>query len=558
MLTVVSVDGSQPAPSAAPATTSAPRAARAGAAPAVPAPWWLAIVLAVGGGVAGFLAFPRFSLWWLAPVCLALLITAVRGRGPRAAAAIGYVHGWAMLAPLLNWTSIQVGPVPWLALTGLEAVFHAAAAAAISVCLRLPNSAARWATVAGCWVGAEALQGRVPFGGFAWSKLAFTQADAPTIGLAAIGGAPLVSFAVALAGAGLAETVRRVAAGPRPGRRWATRAGQLAVIGLVLASGLLVPLPTAAQDGVVRVAGIQGSVPKMGLDFNAKRRAVLDKHAQLTREFAAQVQAGTAPPPDLVVWPENASDIDPFANPDAFREIDAAVTAIGATTLVGTLVANAETGLIRNTVLAWQPGQGPTQRYAKRAPVPFAEYVPYRDFFRAITPLVDQAGHFEAGDTVGMMTLPTPHGTVRAGILICFEVVPDRLVADVIDADANLLVVPTNNATFGFTDESRQQLAISRLRAVETGRAVAHVSTVGVSAIIAPDGTPLASSTLFNATILQADVPLRSSLTVASRLRSGPEWALTLLALLGIAAGARIEGPPRRGRRPNFSPRRNR
>ncbi len=527
----------------------------------------VALVLAVGGGLLGVLAFPRYSLWWVAPLSLAALILAVRGRSGRAAAGLGFLHGLAMLVPLLSWTGIQVGALPWLALATMEAGFHALGGWALCLTQRVRPAAPmdgvrrRGAPVLGVlrllgtaavWVGVEAAQQRIPFGGFAWSRWAFTQTDAPTLGLAALGGAPLVTFAVGVAAAALAELVRRPdRSRSRAGLRMLGLAAT--VVGVTLA-GALVPRPTAAQDGSIRVAGIQGSVPKMGLDFNAKRRAVLDKHASATRQLAERVQAGDATQPDLVVWPENASDIDPYRNADAYREIEAAVDAVGAPTLVGTLVLNDRTGLLRNTVLRWEPGVGPTAGYAKRAPVPFAEYVPYRSFFRAITPLVDKAGNFEAGDEVGLMQVRVRAGTaqersVPLGVLICFEVVPDRLVSDVVDAGAQMLVVPTNNATFGFTDESRQQLAISRLRAVEYGRAVAHVSTVGVSALIAPDGSLVDAGPLFTPTTLEGTMPLRTSTTIAARLGEAPEWLLTGLALGTVVLGLRLSAKPKRATR---------
>ncbi len=538
-------------------------------------PAWLAFLFAAGGGALSVLAFPHYSIWWLAPISLTLLALAVRGRRGRGGAWLGFVHGLAMLIPLLSWTGIQVGALPWLALSVLEAGFHAVGGLALALTIRLaasPGELSRWRRLAwavarlggtaAVWVGVEALQSRIPFGGFGWSSLAFSQADAPTLGLAALGGAPLVTFAVGLAGVSLAELIvvltsgrqwtssRLRARGPQPETsgtrqphgalaRWGRAGALLTVAVVVTLAGVAVPRPTAAQDGTIDVAGIQGSVPQMGMEFNAKRRAVLDKHAGLTQQLAADVKAGRYPQPDLVVWPENASDIDPYANPDAYQEISAAVDAAAAPTLVGTLVLNQNSGRIRNTVLVWQPGIGPTAAYAKRDPVPFAEYVPYRSFFRAITPLVDKAGDMEPGTAVGALPVATRRGSVTVGILICFEVVPDTLVRDVVDHGAQILIVPTNNATFGFTDESRQQLAISRLRAVETGRAVAHVSTVGVSALIAPDGTVVSGSPLFSPTILSGRLPLRSSVTVATHLGSLPEWTITGLAVLAAALGWR-------------------
>ena len=132
-------------------------------------------------------------------------------------------------------------------------------------------------------------------------------------------------------------------------------------------------------------------------------------------------------------------------------------------------------------------------------------------------------------------------GPARIGDVICFEVAYDGLVRAPVAQGADLLVVQTNNATFGYTNESVQQLAMSRLRAVESGRSVVHISTVGISAVIEPDGTVMRRSGHFDQEVLEADVPLRTAKTVATRVGEAPEWLLAgaglVLALLGARSG---------------------
>lgn len=167
-----------------------------------PVPYWVGLALSVISGVVLLLSFPSYSLWWLAPVGVATLALAVHRRRPRTGAFFGFITGVVFFAPLLNWTSTHVGPAPWLLLVGLQAAYIALLGLALAlvspVVDRRPWS---WPLVIGVlWVAQEALRGRTPFGGFPWGRLAFSQADAPTVRLAAIGGAPLVSFAVAVAG----------------------------------------------------------------------------------------------------------------------------------------------------------------------------------------------------------------------------------------------------------------------------------------------------------------------------------------------------------------------
>jgi apolipoprotein N-acyltransferase len=510
--------------------------------------WPWRTLLAALGGAAMLLAFPGTGLAGLAPLGPAALTLAVRGRRARGGAWLGLVTGLAFFVPLLSWTGIYVGLLPWLALAVAQALFVALLGAASAVVSRL-RFWPLW--TAALWVGAEALRGRLPFGGFPWGRLGFSQTEGPLLSLAAYGGVPLVSFAVALAGTLLALAVLRVAAlwraGDGAGRAAALRAAAAATAGVLLvpAVGALawLPLPGSsltAGGEPLTVALIQGNVPRAGLDFNAQRRAVLDNHVQRTLELAQAVEAGDQAQPDLVIWPENSSDIDPYANDDAARAIDRAAQAIGVPILVGAVVDGPD-DTVRNTAIVWDPENGPGETYDKRHPVPFAEYIPYRSFFRMFSDKVDMVRRdFRAGDEVGVLDV----GGADLGDLICFEVVYDGLTRDVVQGGAGMLVVQTNNATFGFTDESEQQLALSRLRAVEHGRTVTIAATSGISAVVAPDGSVVRSTSLFTPAVVVADIAQRDGTTLATRVGAAPEWVLTALG-----AGALIAAVVRRRRR---------
>jgi apolipoprotein N-acyltransferase len=377
-------------------------------------------------------------------------------------------------------------------------------------------------------------------GGFPWGRLGFSQVDGPFTGLAAYGGVPLVSFAVALTGALLAAAVLAAARGARTGGTAGLRAGVLAMAGVLAVPliGTLAGLPLAGssltEGGPTRtVAVVQGNVPRAGLDFNAQRRAVLDNHADQTQELAAAVARGDAAQPDLVIWPENSSDIDPYSNADAGAVITRAARAIGAPILVGAVV-EGPGRYISNTGIVWDPVTGPGETYVKRHPVPLAEYVPARSFFRFFSPLVDRVTDFVHGTQDGNLTI----ADANVGDVICFEVAYDGLVSDVVDGGAGMIVVQTNNATFGFTDESEQQLAMSRLRAVEYGRTVVVAATSGISAIVAPDGSLVHRSQLFTPDTFVEPIAQRDSRTVAERLGAGPEWVLTALGVGAVLAVA--------------------
>ena len=502
------------------------------------------LVGAAAAGLALYASFPPLGLWWLAPVGIALALAVVDGVRLRTALGLGLVVGVAYQWPLLHWTGTYVGAV-WLFLLVLLAVVVAVPVAAMGAVARLPG-APLWQ--AGVWVAGEAVIGRVPFGGFPWAKLAFGQPDGVLAPLAAVGGAPLVGAVVVLLGAGLHAVVR----GRHRGRA-ATGLGVLAVLVGVVAGPLAslgVPHGPQPGDRTVTVAAVQGNVPRAGLDFAAQRRAVLDNHVARTRALAAAVRAGTTPRPDLVVWPENSSDVDPFRNPDAGAEIQQVTDEVGAPVMVGAVLSgtrDANGALVqgpRNAAVVWLPGAGPSAQYVKRHLLPFGEYIPIRPVARVFAGLqVDRVTDFVPGTGSGVL----PVGPARVGVATCYEVVFDDAVRDTVLGGADLLAVPTNNATFGYTDMTYQQQGMSRVRAVEHDRSVVIAATSGQSAVIAPDGSVVATTgALFTPGVLVERVPLRTTTTTATRLGALPEWVLTGVGVAALAAAAGIGGARRR------------
>ncbi|RAO56615.1 Apolipoprotein N-acyltransferase [Micromonospora saelicesensis] len=533
-----------------------------------PLPLRVAVPLAVAAGLALLVAFPPYGVWPLAPVGVALLAAAAHRRRLRAGAGLGFLTGVAFFAPLLAWTNLHTGYLPWVLLSLLQAGYLALLGAATAWVSPLVDRA-RWAwpALTGLlWVGQEALRDRTPFGGFPWGRLAFSQDSSPLLRLAALGGAPLITFVVALIGGLLVTavwqgwiTAQRDAPEPtttpgdavpgadgpldgpaRPGgavaRRWTPVVVPAVVAVALTAGGLLVPVATAGSGDTVTVAIVQGNVPRLGLDFNAQRQAVLNNHVDATIELAERVAAGQQRRPDLVVWPENSSDIDPLRNPTAGARISQAADTIGAPILVGAVLLGPDAGQVRNAGILWRPGTGADleQLYTKRHPVPFAEYVPLRDVARMVSKKVDLIRNdFVPGSTPGVVRA----GPTVLGDVICFEVAYDEVVRDTVTGGAQLLVVQTNNATFNVA-EARQQMAMVRLRAVEHGRPALMASTVGVSGFVAPDGR-VSDATGFNTReVVVRQLRLDDERTLATRLGWWPEVALAALAAAALVGAA--------------------
>ncbi|MFF7148819.1 apolipoprotein N-acyltransferase [Streptomyces griseoaurantiacus] len=508
----------------------------------------LPAALAALCGVLLYVSFPPRALSWLALPAFAGFGLLLRGRTWKSGLGLGYVFGLGFLLPLLVWTGVEVGPGPWLALVVAEAAFVALVGAGMTAVSRLPAWPV-WA--AALWIAGEAARARVPFGGFPWGKIAFGQADGIFLPLAAAGGTPVLGFAVVLCGFGLGEAVRLAVETRRTGalRRGAAVLALLSVavpVAGALAARTLVS--DKAEDGTTTVALIQGNVPRAGLDFNSQRRAVLDYHARETRRLAAEVEAGRKPRPDLVLWPENSSDIDPYANADAYAVIEGAAEAIKAPLSVGAVVERK--GKLYNEQILWEPGKGPRGIYDKRQIQPFGEFLPLRGMIGALnetwTSMVRQ--DFSRGHEPGVFTM----ADARVGLVTCYEAAFDWTVRSTVTDGAQLMSVPSNNATFDRSEMTYQQLAMSRVRAVEHSRTVTVPVTSGVSAVIMPDGRITQKTGMFVADSLVQKVPLRSSQTPATRLGVLPELALVLLAAGGL--GWAVSGAVRARRTAGTTP----
>ncbi|HEY7045464.1 MAG TPA: apolipoprotein N-acyltransferase [Nocardioidaceae bacterium] len=488
-------------------------------------------------GLAVAFAFPPYDLIWLMPFGLAGLMLTVRG-DPRGATPLrgrsgllqGFCFGMGFMLPLMRWITI-IGIDAWFALAVLEALFYALMG--LTWAWLRPE---RWWPIgfAATWVGAESLRGVIPFGGLPWGSLAFGLVDTPMVRWGRVGGTALVSFVVVLVVAVLVDVVER--------RDWGVRG--LAGVGVALALAVgsaALPVGIAGAAGTTQVAAVQGNVPGEGMNPFAERRAVLDNHATATVDFAARVRAGQAVAPDVVIWPENSTDIDPYSDASAYEEIDSAVRAIGVPTLVGAVVDGPGPDHVRNMGIVWSPTTGPGEQYVKRHPVPFGEYIPFRGLLTKFITRLDQIPRdFARGTFDSVLDL----GPVKVGDVICFEVAYDGLVRDAIEGGGQMLVVQTNNATYTGTGQLEQQFAISRYRAIETGRTVVVAATDGISGIIAPDGSVVAQTEEKTRAVLDENVELGEGITWG--LRAGPWVEAGLCALALVAVGLVLLRRPNR------------
>ncbi|AZZ51958.1 apolipoprotein N-acyltransferase [Rathayibacter festucae] len=501
------------------------------------APLWLAIPLAALGGATLDRGFPDSDVWPLAIVGTAAILFALAGRGFWSGALVGLVGGAVFWGVHIQWLTLYLGLVPWAALAGLQAIFFALSSGLTAMLLTrgqrvwtgpLGRMIGLPALVAALWVGRETITIQWPYGGFAWGRLALSQSMGPLADLAAWVGFSGLSFVVAFLAATLAQAVRTTSV---------PASGRAAVVAGFSIVALVFPAWPAPTEGTTRIAAVQGD-SDAGLFSQSYRGQILEDHTSATLPIIDEDV-------DMVVWPENGVDVDPTRNAQSAAVLDYLSSRMDAPFIVGTIT-NPSDDVFYNSSLLWKAGEGATQIYDKVHPVPFAEYMPDRAFWRMFAPdLVDLVSR---DYSIGTRSNVFDIDGILAGIAICFDISDDSLTNAMVDGGAQLVLAQTNNADFGRTDESVQQLAIARLRAIETGRSVVNISTVGTSAIIAPDGSTIDSLEWFEPGAMVDEVPLASVTTPALVWARNLGWYFLAASLIGLVSFVLRTREPRRRR----------
>lgn len=518
-----------------------PRTARPGTALPSRIPLLTALLLALLGGPLLDAAFPDQDIWALALPAVAIALVIARGRRLGASFLVGLVFGLSFYSIHIIWATEFLGIVPWAALSTLMALWWGLGTMLITLAYRWvprvwPSVTGRLillpAVVAGIWTAREGIASVWPYGGFAWGRVALSQSDSPVSPLFSLVGVAGVSFLLVLLVAVALEGVRER-------RVDALLRGTLVT---ALATALVaVPLWPTAVDGSIRVGAVQGNAKAGYFDPPENRGDNLDDQIQASLPILGEDL-------DVLLWPEGASDLDPNRSAFAARAFDSMSRQADAPLVAGIITARDPDGTplagdadddtrYFNTSVVWEAGEGPVDHYDKKHPIPFGEYIPHRAFWRPFAPdLIDLVQrNYTPGTTDTVVDLDG----VIAGLNICFDIVDDAIMTDSVREGAQVIFAQTNNADFGRTDESLQQLAIARVRAIELGRSVVNISTVGTSAIIHADGSIVQQLPTYEAGAMVADVPLSDSVTPAVVLGRPLELLVSALGLLVLVA-ARI------------------
>ena len=479
------------------------------------------------GGLIALYTFPTENIWVLTPLIPAFILLATLGVGFWKSFLIGFISGQVFYIAHIEWISLYLGPVPLLALSTLMALYFGLGTALTSyLYLRYKPKGTKlffFAFVAaGVWTVRELVANNFPYGGFPWSKLAMTQSESIFSNWVWWGGLSLLSFVMALLGALMALLVKHFRDRKLPKRAFVATALATMLIPVITPIGL-----TTEQSGEKVIAAVQGNA-NAGLFSNVDKGTILQNHIDATElvfdsELAAEI--------DLLVWPENASDIDPLRSQSAREKIEAVAASVDAPFVFGTLTVRGEESF--NSTLLWLPGVGPVDYYDKKQPVPFAEYAPDREFWRMFAPeLVDM---IPKGYSFGVRDGIYEIDDFVAGTLICFEIAEDSILRELATSGAQVILSQTNNADFGYSDETYQQAGIAQLRAIETGRAVVNVSTVGVSAIFLPNGEVLSEVDWYEPAVMVERVPLYTGNTPAMTVGVVFDWLVAALIFIFTA-----------------------
>lgn len=475
---------------------------------------------ATAAGAALSLAYEPVAFAYLLPFCLAALGLATRGIRARLGFLLGLLFGLAFYLSHTYWMSQSIGVGPWLGMSIGIALFYGAFGSVATLFHRL----AFWPVwLATGWVAIEYLRSIWPFSGMPWGRLSFAVVDTPAADALAYIGTTGVSFLLSLTGFLIAWTI------VGQGRDRVIGAGLVAGVLAVTVLPSLVPYRLSSYDTAI-VAAVQGGVPGRGDDVLLDSRQLTRNHLEATEALAADVSAGRVPEPDFVLWPENSTASDPFLESEIGEDLDRAAAAVGVPVVVGAIV-DGGPGEILNQGLVWDPVTGSGDRYTKHHPVTFGEYIPYRSYLDGAFAQLDRVPR----DMLrGVRRTPLRVGDIALANSICFDVAYDDAIYDQVRRGADLLTVQTSNAIFIFTDQIDQQFAITRLRAIESGRWLVVASTNGVSGVVRPDGTVVATTKTLEQAVLVEEVELMQGITPGVWLGLWPARLSWIVSILGL------------------------
>ena len=505
-------------------------------------------LIGASAGLAMYSAFPPLGWWWMTIPALALFISRIdEARAPRALT-VTVAFGMSMWLPLIDWVPMAVGMKPaWFVLAFAQTLF-------LCGWVLFTRWTQLWSWARGplmqaplyaiTWAGVDAARSRWPWSGFPWGSVALPQVDSSLGRLAPYGGTTLITVVVVF----LAVLVRRACAARDASvvrEHWFSRPALALIVAGAFIAPLAVTLPNQAENGMLRIGVVQGDIALPGAQAYSREGEVTDNNVRASLELASSPELAHDPI-DLAIWGEGSVDRDPLAFPAIGQAVDRAATALDAPILIGYTNLN-ERDRVKNWLAVWDPGTGMDEaaRYSKHVPVPFGEFIPFRDFIASFATEVAQSSKdMEAGEEPPLMTIEARDGrSVPLAVGICFEAAYPLVIGDGVARGGQAIIVPSNNYHFRSSGESAQQGQLLRMRAMEYSRSAVQASTTGHSYVIRPDGSILASTGTEETASLAADIPLRSSQTLtASAGENIPRAVMVATLVIAILTTATVIG----------------
>lgn len=432
-------------------------------------------------GALASLGFAPYSIWLAPIIALSLFFNILKKQWLTDRLLLSFIFGLGLLLPNQFWTGTYVGDLPWITLALMQS-FLFLPLAVVTPKGRKYNPL----LFAFGLVVSELLLRTIPFTGFGWSRLSFTQVDGF-----------LSSFYPLFGGVGVAFLIAFIAANKD------VRAFALILLIII---GLNLWPNEATAENQLKIALVQGGVKNLGLDFNSNPKEVFQRHLQTTLTNLKGKQV------DLIIWPENSVDIDLFKNQEVKQLITNASADLQTPILVGGITRS--NGKLENISVLFDPTI--TSTYVKRYLTPFGEYIPLRSFLEKFSPLTDDVSDFSAGTSSNQMKI----SQFTTDLFICYEILNDQFKNQI---KSDFIIVQTNNATFGDTNQLDQELQIARVRALESGREVAYVSTTGVTSFIDRDGKIRSEIPKFQPNVLIDKVNTYTDTQINQRIGFYPE-----------------------------------
>ena len=442
------------------------------------------------------LSFEPYGLWFSAPIAYAIYLTLLRRQ--RFTISYSFYFGFIANLFILYWSGAYVGVLPWLALSILQGLYF------IPIGL-LARFSSNIPVLILLILVMEEVKARFPFSGFAWTRIAFSQIDSPLASVVSLGGVLALSFATLLLSYLILTRNKSVA---------------VVLLSIAIVPSLISLLPTSTANQSLSFTAVQGGTPSKGLDFNSRAMGVLNMHID---ESYRSVRGDE----DLIIWPENAIDIDPLNNSVVRKKIGQLISDKDVPILAGAVLSN---GPI-NAAILFKKDNMIGSMYFKRYLTPFGEYIPLRSISEFLSPHASRVNDFEAGQSLKVHSIDGS----KISSIICFEIINDGIVREAANA-SGMIVVHTNSATFAGTSEGAQQLAITRLRALEHNREIISISTTGPSAIISARGEVLDLLKDGEIGSLSGEAAINEDTSIADALGGFAPIATILIALLWSAA----------------------